>query len=122
VLLEAPVGQITAVTGQDFGLRQSRREAALVGITEEKLAGLECGTRARGRYVPDSLDSRRSQSISISEMFVRLSQRRDCFQVQRRNRCHIGKPRGVLLVLLDTSLALRHIASEKDDDGVKVRT
>ncbi len=55
-------------------------------------------------------------------MFVRLSQRRDRLQVQRRKSCNVGKLRGVLLVLLDAALALRHIAGEKDDDGVKFRT
>src|SRR5262249_30850866 len=41
--------------------------------------------------------------------------------VQGRKSCNVGKLRGVSLVLLDAALSLRHIASEKDDDGVKVR-
>src|SRR5437868_15034954 len=56
VLLEPPVGQETAVPGQDLGLRQSGRDAALVRVTEKKLAGLEGRAGARGGHVPDSLD------------------------------------------------------------------
>ena len=122
VLLESPVGQETAVPGKDLGLRQSGRDAALVRVTKKKLAGLEGRAGARGGHVPDSLDGRRGQSVSIAEVFVRVPQRRDRLQVQSREGGHVGKPRGILLVLPDAALALGDVAGEEDDDGVEVRT
>ena len=97
------------------------RDAALVRVTEKKLASLEGGAGAGGGHVPDPLDGRRGQSVSVAEVFVRVPQRRDRLQVQRREGGHVGEPRGVLLVLPDAALALGDVAGEEDDDGVEVR-
>src|SRR5205807_2729514 len=107
VLLKSPVGQKTAVPGKDVGLRQSGRDAALVGVTKKKLAGLERGAGARGGHVPDSLDGRRGQSVSIAEVFVRVPQRRDRLQVQSGGGGHVGAPRGRWLVRPGAGLAVR---------------
>src|SRR4029079_19787216 len=104
MLVKSPLGQETAVARKNFGLRQWGSEAALVGISKKKLAGLERVAGARGRYVPDSLDGWRGQSVSIAKMLMRFSQGRDRLQVQCREGHNVGKPRGVLLVLLDAAL------------------
>ena len=121
VLLEAPVGEKAAVARQDLGLRQRDRSAVLVGVAEEKLSRLERRARAWRRHLAGSLDRRLRQPIAVAEMVVRVVERRCRLEVECRKHFDTGATRDAYCSCsVDTSLALRDITREEDDDGVEI--
>src|SRR5262249_13648174 len=118
VLLHPDVGDVAPVLGKDLGLRHYGNYATLVGIAEKELAGLDGRPGAGRGHDAGALDHRLRQAVPISEMLVSIFERRDRLEVEGGQHLDAALFHESL-VLSSATLALRHVAREQDDDGVK---
>src|SRR5438093_218790 len=120
--LQAAIGDVAAVAGKGLALWQTTAGTAFVWVAEDELARLQRGAGAGCRLLTSAFDDRLREPVAIAKVVVRITERRCGLQVQRREHFHALASRDEFVMLRLTPCALRAIAGEKDDDGVKVRT
>src|SRR5262249_62066892 len=68
--LQPPIGHVTAVAGQNFGLRQIDGRSEFVRITENEFARLERRVGAGRRHFASAFNDRLREPVTIAEVVV----------------------------------------------------
>ena len=121
MLLQAAIGHVAAVAGENFGLRQIGGRSVFVRVAEDEFARLERRAGAGRRHFAGAFDDRLRKPVAVAEMVVRIVERRRRLQVQRREHLHAFALCDELVVLGDAACALGGVAGKQDGDGVEVR-
>src|SRR4051794_17667713 len=82
---------------------------------------LQRAARAGRRLVARAFDDRRREPVTVTEVVMRVVERRGRIEVERREHLHPLASRDELSMLRLAARALRTIAGEEDGDGVEVR-
>ena len=121
VLLQAAVGSVAAVAAEDFRLGLAGQVPVFVGVAEDEFARLQEPARAGRRFVARPLDDRLREPVAVTEVVVRVVERRGGVEVERREQLHSLASSDEFSMLRLATLALRAIAGKEYDDGVEVR-
>jgi len=121
VLFHAEVGDVTSVAREDSGLRRDWSVTALIDVADEELAGLGGLFPAACTCAVDSFDEWVGEAVAISKVFVRVSEGRNGFEVERRE--YVDAPDLIeeTSVFGFTAFAFRDITRKENCDGVKFR-
>ena len=122
MLFHAQVGEIAAIAREELRLGQRRRRSALVFVAEEELACLHRRSRTRRRLLAGSGDDGLREAVTVAKMLARDAvERREGFEVQRREDVDSGERRQVLAMLSFAAVAFLGVAGEQNHNRVKRR-
>jgi hypothetical protein len=82
MLLHTKVGDVTAVAGENFGLRQADGRAFFVGIAKKKFAGFDGRAGAGSWFLAHTFDAELRETVTIAEVLVCVGEGRDGFEIQ----------------------------------------
>ena len=121
MLLEPAVGHVAAVPRENFGLRALGYDAVFVGIAKDELPWLQRLAGSWRRFGVVSLDRRLRQPVTVAEMFMRVSERRNGMKIEHGQDLDAGATCDELRVLRDAPVMLRRVPRKENDDRMQIR-
>ena len=120
-VLPSEIGDVAAVAREDVGLRHDGMYTTLIDVSEKNSPAFSGLSRAACRAGIDSFDEWMRESIAIAEVFVRVGEGWNCFEIQGGEDVDSIDLIEVASVLLPASLAFGLIARKENGDGVQSR-